>query len=330
MDNTPTNPPTNPPTEPPNEQPFEEPTKDRAPLVTNWLLGAIVAVLIALVAVLMLRDDSPTEAGQTTTTVEQAGVTDSTLVGETTTVPEGTDTTLVTDTTTSESTTTTPVATTVPAPTPGDTIALATVSEWIAAVAAGDADMAWDLLDPVSQEAIGGRSGFDGSFTGLVEGYGAWASATDVITYSSPVLLVEPAELFLVSWVGTVSQEGLTADKAFAIPVTVNAQGAKVNPFARGELVEFVVPENTEPSAVFASITTLEFDIPTEAVAMAFLNGQHETNQNVQDLGNGKSRVYVTPETHMEVGASQVLSVLYFQDGLVHAEAVRFVIGEDS
>ncbi len=42
------------------------------------------------------------------------------------------------------------------------------------------------------------------------------------------------------------------------------------------------------------------------------------------------SRVYVTPETYMEVGASQVLSVVYFQDGLVHAEAVRFVIGEDS
>ncbi len=120
MDNTPTNPPTNPPTDPPTE----EPTRDRAPLVTNWLLGAIVAVLIALVAVLMLRDDSPTEAGQTTTTVEQGGVTDSTQVGETTTVPESTDTTLVTDTTVPESTTTIPVDTTVAAPTPGDIIAV--------------------------------------------------------------------------------------------------------------------------------------------------------------------------------------------------------------
>lgn len=322
MDNTPTNPPTDPP--------IVEPTRDRAPLVTNWLLGGVIALLIALVAVLMLRDDSPTEAAQTTTTVEQGGVTDSTQVGETTTVPEGTDTTVATDTTVSESTTTTPVDTTVPALTPGDTIALATVSDWIAAVGAGNADTAWDLLDPASQEAIGGRSGFDSSFGEIVEGYGAWAIATDIVEYSSPVPLVEPAEVYLVSWVGMVTQEGETYAKAVAIPVTVNDQGAKVNPFARGELVEFVVPENTEPPAVFASITTLEFDIPTEAVALAFLNGQYEANQNVQDLGNGKSRVYVTPETHMEVGASQVLSVVYFQDGFVHAEAVRFVIGEDS
>lgn len=317
MDNPPTNPPT------------QEPTRDRAPLVTNWLLGGVIALLIALVAILMLRDDSPTEAGQTTTTVEQ-GITDTTRVGETTTVPEGTETTLVTDTTTPESTTTTPVETTVPAPTPADTIALATVSEWITAVGSGDADTAWNLLDPASQEAIGGRSGFDGTFTGLTEGYGAWADAIDVVQFSSPVPMAEPAELYVVSWLGTVTQEGVTADRAIAIPVTINDQGAKVNPFARGDLVEFVVPENTEPPAVFASITTLEFDIPTDAVALAFLNGQYETNQNVQDLGNGKSRVYVTPETHMEVGASQVLSVVYFQDGLVHAEAVRFVIGEDS
>lgn len=322
MDDVPANPPTNPPT--------NEPTRDRAPVVTNWLLGAVIVVLIALVAVMLLRDDSPTEAGQTTTTVEQTGVTDSTQVGETTTVPEGTETTLATGTTTSESTTTSTTDTTVPAPTPGDTIALATVSEWITAIGAGDADRAWDLLDPVSQAAIGGRSGFDASFTGLVEGYGAWTGATDVVTYSSPVPLVEPAELFLVSWLGTVNQEGITTDSAFAIPVTVNAQGAKVNPFARGELVEFVVPERSDPPPVFASITTLEFDIPTGAVAMAYLNGLYESNQTVQDLGNGKSRVYVTPETYMEVGASQVVSVLYFQDGLVHAEAVRFVIGEDS
>lgn len=318
MDNVPTNP------------PIGEPTRDRAPLVTNWLLGGVIALLIAMVAVLMFRDDSPTEAGQTTTTVEQGGVTDTTKAGETTTVPQGTDTTLVTDTTISESTTSTPVDTTVPAPTPGDTIALAIVSEWISAVGSGDADTAWGLLDPASQEAIGGRSGFDDSFGEVVEGYGAWANATEVVEFSSPVPLVEPAELYLVTWLGMVTQEGETYAKAVAVPVTVNDQGAKVNPFERGDLVEFVVPENTEPPAVFASITTLEFDIPTDAVALVFLNGQYEPNQNVQDLGNGKARVYVTPETHMEVGASQVLSVVYIQDGLVHAEAVRFVIGEDS
>ena len=211
MDNVPTNPPTNSST--------EEPTRNRAPLVTNWLLGGVIALLIALVAVLMLRDDSPIEAGQTTTTVEQ-GVTDTTQVDETTTVPEGTDTTLVTDTTTSESTTTTPVETTVPAPTPGDTIALATVREWVTAVGSGDADTAWGLLDPVSQEAIGGRSGFDDSFGEVVEGYGAWANATEVVEFSSPVPLVEPAELYLVTWLGLVTQEGETYAKAVAIPVT--------------------------------------------------------------------------------------------------------------
>lgn len=304
--------------------------KDRAQLVTNWLLGAVIVLLIAIVAFVVLRDDSATEAGDTTTTTVAPGVTETTQIGETTTVPgDSTETTLATSTTVSDSTTTIPVDTTQP-PTPDETIASSLVSEWITALGDGDADTAWELLDPASQEAIGGRSGFDGSFSGLVEGYGAWADAEDVVTYVNPVPLVEPAELFLVSWAGTVSQEGIVSQNAIAIPVTVNAQGAFVNPFLRGDVVEFVVPERSDPPAVFANITTFEFDIPTDAVPLVFVNGFYETTQQVQDLGGGKSRVYVMPDGHFEAGANQVLAIVYFQEGLVHAEAVNFVIGEDS
>ncbi len=309
---------------------LEQP-KDRAQLVTNWLLGAVIVLLIAIVAFVVLRDDPATVAGDTTTTTTVApGVTETTEIGETTTVPgDITETTLATSTTVSDSTTTIPVDTT-QAPTPDETIASSLASEWITALGDGDADTAWELLDPASQAAIGGRSGFDGSFTGLVEGYGAWADATDVVVYTSPVPLVEPAELYIVSWAGTVNQEGVTSPSAIAIPVTVNQQGAFVNPFLRGDLVEFVVPERSDPPAIFANITTFEVDIPTDAVPLVFVNGFYETNQQVQDLGGGKSRVYITPDGNLEVGANQVLAVVYFFDGLVHAEAVNFVIGEDS
>lgn len=306
-------------------------SRTRAQLVTNWLLALVAVALIALVAVFVLRDDSPT-ASATTSTTAPVSTDGSTLVDQTTTVPEdGTSTTIVGSTTTTSSSTTAPVETTQPVATPEE-LAAATgvVDEWIAALGVGDADTAWDLIDPASQEAFGGRSAFDDSFGGLAEGFGAWASSADVLKYTNAVPYTDPT-VFLVTWVGPVSQEGTTAIRAFAIPVVSDSQGTvKVQPFLRGDLVQFVVPEESDPPAEFASITTFEFDIPTGAVPFVFVDGFYEENQEVVDQGDGTSRVYVTPDGNLEIGASHVLGVLYVEPGISHAEAVPFTIGEDS
>ncbi len=307
-------------------------TRNRAQLVTNWLLALVAVALIALVAVFVLRDDTPS-ASATTSTTAPASTEGSTPVDQTTTVPEdGTSTTVAGATTTiASSTTSALVEPTVPVPTPDElAAAAAVVDEWINALGTGDADTAWELIDSASQQAFGGRSLFDGAFSGLVEGFGAWASSADVLKYTNAVPFTDPAT-FLISWVGSVSQEGTTAMRAFAIPVTADSQGTvKVQPFVRSDLVQFVVPELSDPPAEFASITTFEFDIPTGAVPFVFVDGFYEENQEVVDQGDGTSRVYVTPDGALEVGASHVLGVLYVLPGISHAEAVPFTIGDGS
>jgi len=305
--------------------------KNRARLVTNWLLALVAVVLIALVAVFVLRDDPPT-ASVTTSTIAPVSTTGSTVVDETTTMPEdGTSTTVVGSTTTASPTTSAPIEATEPVPTPNElAAAAAVVDEWINALGVGDADTAWGLIDPASQEAFGGRAGFDDSFSGLAEGFGAWASSADALKYSNAVPFTDPVT-FLITWVGTVSQEGTTAMRAFGIPVATDSQGTvKVQPFLRGDLVQFVVPEESNPPAEFASITTFEFDIPAGAIPFVFVDGFYEENQEVVDQGDGTSRVYVTPDGKLGVGSSHILGVLYVQPGISHAEAVPFAIGEGS
>lgn len=312
--------------------PTRDESRNRAQRVTNWLLALVAVALIALVAVFVLRDDTPS-ASATTSTTAPAATEESTPVDESTTVPEdGTSTTVAGATTTiPSSTTSVTVEPSEPVPTPDElAAAAAVVDEWITALGTGDADTAWDLIDPASQEAFGGRAAFDGSFSGLVEGFGAWASSVDVLKYTNAVPRTDPAT-FLITWVGPVSQEGTSAMRAFAIPVTTDSQGTgKVQPFVRSDLVQFVVPEVSDPPAEFASITTFEFDIPTGALPFVFVDGFYEENQEVVDQGDGTSRVYVTPDGNLEVGASHVLGVLYVQPGISHAEAVPFAIGDGS
>lgn len=313
------------------------PTRSRAQLVTNWLLGAVVVALIALVTVLYVRDDATTADGTTPTTSVPAS--DSTQPGDgssdvsTSTTPGDETTTTVADT----STTTLPESVTATSvdgsatPTVEEVAAAAVVDSWIAALGDGDGDGAWALLSEDSQDAIGGRSGFDGTFSGLAEGYGAWADATDVLKYSSAVPADPAVDLVLVTWVGTVSQEGTTAIRSFALPVVFDADGnARVEAFLRGDLVEFVIPQEGESVAGYPSISTFEFDIPSGAVPFAFTNGLLSPIQETVDLGNGKVRASVAPVGILEVGRFHVLSIVYLQTGIVHGASVPFMMEETS
>lgn len=133
-----------------------------------------------------------------------------------------------------------PTETTVPEPT-FEAAAESAADRWIGALAAGDDDVAWDLLADQSRRSVGGRSGFDGRRSELAEGWAAWAEAKDV-TYR-PISLMDSPEggnklpadiprLGVVVITGRVTQEGTTAFRTVSLPVRGNKDRAQVDPFS--------------------------------------------------------------------------------------------------
>ena len=297
---------------------------------TNWLLAAILVTLVAIVAVLVFNsgDDEASEPTASIAPIEStttgADETTTSVGDTTTTTPETTTSAPETTTTTVADTTTTTV---IDAPT--DPTEAAT--GWIAAISAGDADLAWALMAPESQEAIGGREGFDDTFTALQEGWGAWADATDPTGEGSPWVFTNQidGEVVVVTLAGTVTQEGTEAQRAAALPVMVSGDVALVQPFLRGDPVEFVVPEGgDEPSVVFPD-PVFEVIVPGEPAVQFFVGD--EAIESTVTGGSGETSLATTaPVPGLEVGGLEVLTVVYLEEGLINADAILMFIGETS
>lgn len=298
---------------------------------TNWLLAGILLVLVAIAAVLVFNNTDSTDTAST-----EPGALPSTTVAETTTTEASTSTEAEATTTIAETTTTTEASTTTQAETTTttigeltDDIAAEAAMRWIDALAVGDADTAFDLVAPESQTAFGGRAGFDGSFSGLVEGFGAWADATGVYGEGDPWVFVNRVDddTTVVTFAGAVSQEGSDGQRAAAIPVVFRDGKGLVQPFLRAGTTEFITPMAADVPEVLESGPEFEVIVPGDPTVRMYVFTT-EAQLTVTSLGNGTSQVVSAPFFNIEPGGISVLTVFFTEGDAVQADALLFQVGE--
>lgn len=306
----------------------QPPPRDNSSRATNWLLGAIV-LLLAVVAVLLVLvfgnlSDGDDAAGSVTTTSS----TTTTTVADTTTSTSP-DTTTSTTTSTSTTTTTEPPTTTTTLA-ENERAAIAAVTAWIDALADGRADASWALVAPASQELIGGRTGYDEVFSGLVEGFGAWASATDPNGEGSPWLFVNEVDdqILVVTLAGLVTQEGTTSLRAASIPVVVIGDTVAVQPFLRLDPVQWSDPAFTAEPWPLAPSTMVTVTVPGAPLVRSFFNA--DEIEITLEPGEGVTSVVSEPLTSLEAGGTYVLTVVLLDEEVLHADAVVVVASESS
>lgn len=298
-------------------------------MATRWWLTALIA-LVAIVAGIVVwsfvQDDVEVVSGDTTTT----DATDTTVPAEETTTTTSAETT----TTTGETTTTGGGETTTTALAPiGMASAEDAVLAWIDALAAGDLDTAWALLDVAAQDAVGGRAAFEDLRTDLAEGFGAWADAVDRVAYVAVVEETFQSEVEVVTLVGEVTQEGDTVESLAAVPAIIRSDvGFQVLAFVRGDLVEFVRPVPIDPADPDAA-TPLPATGPIEVVVpetatLVVISVDDELVLAVDDTDltpadDGRALASFSIDPPLEAGR-HALTVVYLDEDVVHADAVLF------
>ncbi len=285
-------------------------------MATKWWLAAIfalIALVVGLAAWTFLRDDLGAAVGDTTTT---AGET--TLPSESTNPEEGATTTSGADTTSSLA-----PSTSIAMPTAEDA-----VLSWIAALADGDLELAWALMDEASREAVGGRNTFEALRTELAEGFGAWDDAADRAVY---VTVVEEAlryEIVVVTLVGGIDREGETVQATVAIPAIVS-DGYQVLPFLRGDLVEFITPESTAEDGAVAPMAAdgvVDVVVPETADYVVLTIDPASFVMQVDGDGlvgaaGGKVQATFALDPPLDPGRYAV-TVVYVGTDVVHADAI--------
>lgn len=116
------------------------------------------------------------------------------------------------------------------------------VLSWVRALHAGDMGAAWAALGPASQDHFGSQALFEQEASALTEGYGAWASERPDRVIITPVPSGGEAVLVIVTFVGTLRQEGVSERRADAFPVRLAGGAAVVEPYAFAGEVEIVAP----------------------------------------------------------------------------------------
>ncbi|MGH8951783.1 MAG: L,D-transpeptidase [Acidimicrobiia bacterium] len=136
----------------------------------------------------------------------------------TSTVPVTSTTAVATTTTTIQATTTTTA--------PLDP-AVAAFQEWVGALAEGEIELAWDLMAPSSQQALGSFERFAEMRTGLAEGWGSWVAVEDA-SYS---LEEDDAGRTLLIARGVIRPEGQTETREVGVPIVEEGGVLLLSPF---------------------------------------------------------------------------------------------------
>ena len=129
-------------------------------------------------------------------------------------------------TTVVETTTTTVQATTTTTAPPVDE-AVAAFQEWVGALAEGEIELAWDLMAPTSQQALGTFEEFAGMKTGLAEGWGSWVAVEN----AAYTLEKDEAERTLLIARGVIRPEGQTETREVGVPLVEEGGEVLVSPF---------------------------------------------------------------------------------------------------
>ncbi len=305
--------------------------EDSASRTTNWLLVAIVVVLLAILAAQVLpgSDDAEiaapvttTSAPDTTDTSEDPNASESTttVAQETTTTSEpSVETTITTTTTTGSSVVKVPLT---------RHAAEDAVSDWIGFLANEDAESAWGLVAMESQQRFGGRSAFDRQLTDLVEGFGAWADASDLVTFVNSLDSDGPDFALVVTLAGTVSQEGESSWSAISIPVIMEGGSAKVSPFLGDGNEIGIGAQGYDDGAVIQQDAQFTIIFPSSGSLLIFVDGSAVTDTRTETEDGGSYTSF--GPLSLEVGNHTVTGIYLDEDGGIHARSRTYVVGEGS
>lgn len=298
-------------------------------IVTNVLLGVVVLLLAALVfAQCLVASETPGGdllIDETTTTLAVLATSDDST--STTEQPAETSTTITTTTTTSTTVAAPETSTTLSPNSAGSPIltheaAEEAVSRWVSAVSVLDGDAAWDLVARDSQLAIGGRGGFDAALSELATEYGSWALVSDPDTIVYPVDDDGPDYAFVVLFLDGVGEPTLSA---LAVPTVLEDGTAKVSPFVDSDMIEILSPDESLAAPQFTG--AVEILVPSAGDVTVYVNGLEVEASREEEPGGGTLLVGV-PGNLLEVGSSHTLTVIYVEEGVIHAKVVVFVVGE--
>lgn len=218
------------------------------------------------------------------------------------------------------------------------------VDDFIQAAAKGDPETVWSLLTEPSKAVYDHdfESFRDSEFSGIAEGWGSWAVATEVTRQWQVLSSSGDGIVGVVTLMGARAPEGHQEPyAAAALPVRVTREGgAKVEAFVTEGLIEFVTPRDLtseQPPTLDAlttfrpafealvpgaagSVDTVAAPVPDEpAVSISGV-------AKLQDAGGDRLRALWSPEERFFSGQWFLTVVATYEDGSLQAASVRFVI----
>ena len=238
---------------------------------------------------------------------------------------DGDESTTTTPSTTEVSTTTTERAGPVVDPTaPGLPVEAAddTVRTWVAALAEGDLEAAWDLVAERSRAAIGGFEAFSDLRSALAEGFGAWAGADDDAFSVVPLDIGGDETLAVVILHGTIAQEGPPAPAAHAVPVRITSEGGQVEPFLDLGAVEHqpppgtAIPANPTLVALVPWLSDVHFVIDDRAVEIPA----------TEDAPGDRQRASLELDEALEPGPHSLTVVLTNPQGEIATSTALYLV----
>lgn len=290
------------------------------PTLPRAALGLAALLLVASSLAACGGDDDAD--GGTETTAEDGTTTDSSSDGA------GTTSTTAADGATSSTTSTTEITL------DGEATdeAIAVVDRFIAALAAGDAEAAWEVVDERSREAIGGFDRFEAIGTELAEGYGAWAEVEDRRVFVGSVGVVAGATVWPVTLLGEVAQEGPPALAATSLPTRVGPDGITVSPFEDpfGDLgiVSFAPVEGSEIAAGRGVVVGVPVGLTPLLIAVDGVPARTE-ELNRPDA-DGDTISHVVADLGVGPGPHAVTVVVADDAGAIAARAAAYAVVEGS
>lgn len=203
---------------------------------------------------------------------------------------------------------------------------------FVDAVDERDFAAAWELLGPRSQDALGSQAALEEMRSALAEGWGAWAYAPDAVIFRSGVLATAgEGRLSIVTFTGTVTQEGSTERRTVAAPAWVAGDGddpdaGRFEPFAQGD-VPLVIDDPVEAGTVPCDGIAVAAEGPMEHDgAVASLDGDASFTPDFDTDLAEPGRIVFPLDAALSAGEHVLTFGMVTGAGTPIVDAVRFTV----
>ncbi len=205
-----------------------------------------------------------------------------------------------------------------PTPPPGSASEIAgqAVADWLQAVAAGDADRAWELMGPQSQQYLG-RQQFGEMVPSMAEGsFGQWTGPVDDLKVGTSFLPAPAEGAGVTTYSGTIRPEGMEEFTSQAFPVRLVGGRWTVEPFAFGPGdtdAEFITPEPGQNGlGAIGPVGVIEIDAKLPGDAYIALDSM--TPELMMPAQNVPGRWRYAPVKPLTTGTHQILVITVAPD----------------